>query len=201
MPRARKFDPEQVLDQAVEAFWSHGYEGASIQGLCGAMAVNPPSLYAAFGDKRSLHLAALQRYTARSQTAFRDAIGEAQGAEGLRRFFSRLSGRLSGPDGSRGCLITNTATELARHDEAAAQRVSLHYAAIEEMLARLLAEAQARGELKPGAGPQSAGLLLCLAQGMNVMARTGRSPERLSALADEALATVLAEDGSPGAPI
>lgn len=50
--RPRAFDAETALDEAMEVFWRHGYEGATIAQLTDAMGINPPSLYAAFGSKR-----------------------------------------------------------------------------------------------------------------------------------------------------
>ena len=43
-----------VLDRALEVFRRTGYEGASIADLTGAMGINAPSLYAAFGNKEAL---------------------------------------------------------------------------------------------------------------------------------------------------
>jgi AcrR family transcriptional regulator len=43
-------------------FWRHGYEATSVAELTAAMGITPPSLYAAFGDKQGLFLAAVRRY-------------------------------------------------------------------------------------------------------------------------------------------
>ena len=53
MGRPREFDLPQALDQALQVFWRNGYEGASIADLTAAMGINPPSLYAAFGNKEA----------------------------------------------------------------------------------------------------------------------------------------------------
>jgi AcrR family transcriptional regulator len=63
--RPRSFDREQALEQAMEVFWAKGFEGTSIADLTQAMGINPPSLYAAFGDKEKLFLQAVERYTSR----------------------------------------------------------------------------------------------------------------------------------------
>ena len=52
--RPRNFDMDEALGRALEVFWRKGYEGATICDLTAAMAINPPSLYAAFGIKEGL---------------------------------------------------------------------------------------------------------------------------------------------------
>ena len=60
--RPRAFDMNQALDRALDVFWRKGYEGASLCDLTAAMGINPPSLYAAFGNKEGLFRKALDRY-------------------------------------------------------------------------------------------------------------------------------------------
>ena len=60
--RPREFDREAALDAAMQVFWEKGFEAASINDLTTAMNVNPPSLYAAFGDKETLFLATIEHY-------------------------------------------------------------------------------------------------------------------------------------------
>src|SRR5215470_7162266 len=62
MARPRSFDPDDALARAMEAFWAKGYEGTSLADLVAATGLNKGSLYAAFGDKRRLYLAAIERY-------------------------------------------------------------------------------------------------------------------------------------------
>ncbi len=62
MARPREFDRDEVLDKAIEVFWTQGYDGTSVQDLVDAMGIQRGSLYAAFGDKHQLFLEALDRY-------------------------------------------------------------------------------------------------------------------------------------------
>ena len=43
-------------------FWERGYEGTSVADLTQAMHLSPPSLYAAFGDKRRLFRETVDHY-------------------------------------------------------------------------------------------------------------------------------------------
>ena len=64
--RPRAFDMDQALDRALDVFWRKGYEGATLCDLTAAMGINPPSLYAAFGNKEGLFRKALDRYCGNS---------------------------------------------------------------------------------------------------------------------------------------
>ena len=68
--RPRSFDREAALNAAMEVFWTKGYESASISDLTAAMGINPPSLYAAFGDKEKLFLATSSITRRRTVTSF-----------------------------------------------------------------------------------------------------------------------------------
>ena len=74
MGRPREFDLDRALDQALEVFWRNGYEGSSIAELTEAMGINPPSLYAAFGNKEGLFRRALDRYTEQHGRYWDDAL-------------------------------------------------------------------------------------------------------------------------------
>ncbi len=60
--RKRSFDSEAALDAAMNVFWAKGFEATTYGDLVAATGVNPPSLYAAFGDKQAFFEAAVQRY-------------------------------------------------------------------------------------------------------------------------------------------
>src|ERR1700738_3778032 len=62
MAGVKQFDRDEVLDRAMAAFWTRGYEATSIDDLVEATGINRGSLYGTFGDKRRLFLSALHRY-------------------------------------------------------------------------------------------------------------------------------------------
>ena len=60
--RPRSFDERQALEKATQVFWSKGYDGVTIDDLVAGMGVGRPSLYAVFGDKRTIFLRVLRAY-------------------------------------------------------------------------------------------------------------------------------------------
>src|ERR671919_2716556 len=90
MGRPREFDVDVALDRALDVFWRNGYEGTSIAELTEAMGINPPSLYAAFGNKENLFRKALDRY-AEQRTRFWDEAREVETARGMVEHLLRAS--------------------------------------------------------------------------------------------------------------
>src|SRR5215475_11048421 len=62
--RPRSFDVEAAVERAMDVFWSRGYHATALPDLLRATKLSRGSLYAAFGDKHSLFLRALDRYIA-----------------------------------------------------------------------------------------------------------------------------------------
>src|SRR3978361_1071815 len=60
--RPRAYDPRAALQQVTDRFGRSGYSRTSLDEICAATGMNRPSLYAAFGDKHTLYLKALERY-------------------------------------------------------------------------------------------------------------------------------------------
>src|SRR5262249_47732372 len=105
MGRPREFDVAQALDRALLVFWRNGYEGASIAELTAAMGINPPSLYAAFGNKEALFRKALDRYVELHAKFWHDAF-EAETARGVVEHLLRESvDFLTDPRNPPGCLL------------------------------------------------------------------------------------------------
>ncbi len=61
--RPRQFDAEQAIETAQRLFHARGYDAVSVADLTHAFGINPPSFYAAFGNKLGLYTRVLQRYS------------------------------------------------------------------------------------------------------------------------------------------
>lgn len=177
MARPRTFDESMVLNAAVEAFWTHGYEGTSTRDLVKTTGLNQPSLYNAFGDKRSLYRRSLDHYL---ECSVRERIQRLEGLPhsgmAITRFFSELVDRTLNDPLHRGCLLVNSAIE-ARADDA-----DLRQAVVDELQTirsffegRLVAFTQrdVAGEVDATEG---ANLLLSVLLGVRVLARINPDP-------------------------
>lgn len=178
MARPREFERDVVLDRAMQVFWSRGYEATSIQHLVDRMGIQRGSLYGTFGDKRALFFAAIERYD-RVMTAKLLATleGPPSGKAAIERFF-RLKVELAlTPGRPRGCLMTNSAAELASRDRGTARRVGATLAKLEAAFQGAVVRAQQAGEVDRRHHPRAlARYLTSSAQGLSVMAKA--SPDR-----------------------
>jgi TetR/AcrR family transcriptional regulator, transcriptional repressor for nem operon len=132
------------------------------------------SLYSTFGGKHQLFVAALERYR---DTIVADLVGELEnavsGRAAIRQFFTRLVNFFASPRGWGGCLITNTAVELAPHDPQAAAKVQAYVVRLEEAFYRALLQAQQTGELSAASTCRDlARFLTGSALGLGVLAKT-----------------------------
>lgn len=186
--RPLSFDRDAVLEQAMLVFWRHGYETASINDLTAAMGITAPSLYAAFGDKKRLFLAAVDRYVGDREATTR-MISEAPSArEAARGFLIGAAMAYTGEATPAGCLLAS-ATASVSTASADVQRV------VAEVRQGVQAHFQARIEhdVTTGALPPStdvaglAGLVMAVSQGMSVLARDGATRAALTAIVDATL--------------
>lgn len=163
-----------VLDRAMRVFWSRGYEAASISHLVDRMGIQRGSLYEAFGDKRALFLAAIDRYDRVVSAELLACLAEpASGVGAIQAFFQRKIELSLEPGRPRGCLVTNSATELGSRDRGAASRVGSVLAKMEAAFHQAVVRAQAAREIDPLRDPRAlARFLTSSAQGLSVMAKT-----------------------------
>jgi TetR/AcrR family transcriptional regulator, transcriptional repressor for nem operon len=194
MGRTREFDEESVLDSALDLFWRRGYEASSMSDLCEAMGLRAGSVYSAFGDKRGLFVRCLRRYAETvSAQALQCIHTGSSGLQGIRTYFANLVDAMV--DGRRrwGCLLTNSVVEFAASDPELATIFEVHFSRLETAFAAALARAQAAGELRSGAGPHDAALLVAVVQGMNVLAKTHPGRPTLQRIASEAITGLTAQ--------
>jgi len=181
MPRTKEFEPEAALHEAMELFWRKGYEATSMRDLLDGMGIGRGSFYATFGDKRSLFLAALDRFEEYRTSWIPEVLGGSDPPlESIRRVFERTVEGLVGFEPRRGCLLANSAVELAPHDPEVAERISRYVRRTEDAFERALERARAAGDLSEESDPRAlARFLVNNLHGLRVMARAGADRETL----------------------
>jgi AcrR family transcriptional regulator len=183
---------DEVLDKAVRVFCERGYHATSIGDLTDAMALTSGSVYKAFKDKKSVFLAALDRYKTVRDAKLRQAIDTGTtGSDRLRQALAFYADASHGADGRLGCLVAGGAADFATFDDELARWVTSALARNEALLGQLIRQGQADGSIPAHVdGKATARLMLCLIQGMRLVGKTGRSRKDMAALVDVAMKTL-----------
>lgn len=170
MARSKEFDPEAVLGLAMEVFWRRGYEATSIADLVEHLGIAKASLYATFGGKHELYLAALDRYIAHPDP---DPVAVLAAPGPVLPALQTLLDVYAAPrpgDRPSGCMVVAAAVGCAPDDLAVHGRVERSWGMSEVTLTSALLRARAQGEIRADAEPASlAGFLLVLLQGIQVV--------------------------------
>jgi TetR/AcrR family transcriptional repressor of nem operon len=177
MAGVKQFDQNEVLDRAMAAFWSRGYEATSIDDLVEATGIGRGSLYGTFGDKRQLFLTALDRYWNTVAAQMIAELSDPDGRRAIERMFDVLIRRASDPGVPRGCLITNTSLECPTCGDEIARKIAERMGQQETAIYEVLRKAQTDGTLSPTQDARAlARFFLGVAWGINAVNRSSADP-------------------------
>ena len=188
MPWEKSFDKESTLAKAMEAFWVRGYEATSMQDLVDCMGIGRGSLYATFGDKRSLFIQALQLYDSRHRRDWTSRLSELHsGRSAIMAVFDGVIVAVVDGGCRNGCLLMNTALELSTHDEEIGEIVNRCLVHMEAFFVEQLERAKANGEVSPElCSDEIAKTLLALLVSLRVFTRARPDPDLLRTVAGRA---------------
>jgi TetR/AcrR family transcriptional regulator, transcriptional repressor for nem operon len=187
--RPKSFEPDVVIAQAMETFWSKGYADTSPADLAEATGVAKGSLYHSFGSKRELFGKALDLYGRIGSNLTEEFLSRPGTAkERIRAYFVLLVDMdLDGPV-RRGCLAQNTVEELGARDTEAARAVHRMEERMIELFAARVEQGQRDGDVDRGVDAMAqAQFLQTTLAGLRVMAKTFDRPV-LYRIIDTALA-------------
>jgi TetR/AcrR family transcriptional regulator, copper-responsive repressor len=186
--RPRSFDRATALEKAILAFWEHGYEATSVSDLTRVMGIGAPSLYAAFGDKRSLFEEVVQEYGARYGSFGDRALAEEPTVRAaMERMLREAAFEYTAPGRPHGCLVIHAATNCSSPEVEESLRVrrNANIAAFESRVRAGIAAGELSADTDAAALARHVGAVI---QGMSQQARDGASREELEAVAEIAMA-------------
>ncbi|SRR6266480_6528754 len=191
--RPRAYDTQAALKRATETFWKTGYSGTSLDSIATATGMNPPSLYAAFGNKHALYLEALARYWEISLAAMREALAEDRplGESLMLAFEAALSIYFSGKGSARGCFVIGTAVAESVDDPAIRSSVATGLRMIDADFEARFRTAREKGELKQDADPATLAILASATMHtIAIRARAGARRTELREVARKAVSAI-----------
>jgi TetR/AcrR family transcriptional repressor of nem operon len=187
MPRTKEFDPEAVLEEAMELFWENGFEATSAQDLVDRTGLNRSSLYNTFGSKQELYLRALDHYRQRDADTFDRLLDQFDSARAAIRHL--LEEATPGADGdTRGCFLASATVERAHCDDATRERVCKSVEQMRDGFKALVERGQAKDEFSSDRDPEAVARFLANTYfGMQTVAKLGLSPSVFDDVVEETL--------------
>ena len=189
MARPQQYDRYDVTNRAMHLFWHKGYYTTPVSEIIKTTGLRAGSLYAAYGSKEGLLLAALKQYTDQMELAFSKQLqGEGSAKEGFEQLFSGFVEAARNRQPGDGCLLINTMVEVAGHQPHLCDVVNSQLERLLDCLRQGLDKARREGDLSPSVDIESAatfvmGSLWSLA----MMSRLAPDPQKMQALAEPAL--------------
>jgi len=179
--RPLAYDPETVLEAAMHLFWLQGYEATSLQDLLKAMGLSKSSFYQAFGSKKELFLRCVNRYCRKMGDLLRGQLAEAaSGRAFVEQMLLGAAAEARRSEQRRGCLLMNTASELAQKDRTIAGRVDSGFAGLREIFAEAVRRGQREGTVTTDTPAANlADYLVCSVGGIKTLVKGGADEARV----------------------
>lgn len=184
--RPRQFDPEQAVAAAKRLFHARGYDSVSVADVTDALGINPPSFYAAFGNKGGLYGRVLERYAENDAIPLSELLSPDRSvAASLAAVLEDAARRYAADPAAAGCLVLEG---IRCNDREAREAARVFHLAAQDKIRRYIAERH------PGEAERLTDFVNAIMTGLSAQARNGHGRERLLAtaqLASVALAQVL----------
>ena len=192
MVRTRAFDPDVALTRAMDLFSARGYSDTSMDDIVKATGVSRYGLYGTFGNKRELFEQALDKFAdAMGRASFMKLLEPDAPFSLVRAIFDERIEHMCTTGQARGCLISQTAMELAPHDHEIADVLKKFLGRMSKTFSIGLESAKSRGEVRADLDTAEAGEYLTGSLfGLAVIARAGFTRSQLDSFVDSVMSTL-----------
>ena len=180
--RPREFDPDEVLDKAMQLFWTKGYEATSLEDLLETMGLSKSSFYQTFQSKHQVFERSIDQYRELMEVTLRERLRHAKsGLAFIEETLASVGGEACRMGRPRGCLFMNSASEFAQRDPAIDKLVREGVGKMTDLFMEAVTRAQKEGEISAKRNPRSlARYLVNNLSGLNALAKAGMDPKSLS---------------------
>jgi Transcriptional regulator len=176
MSRKKNFEIRDAIERAMNIFWEQGYEKTSVNDLAKSMKINKKSMYDTFGSKHELFLSSLNFY----QNYIQEKINSAINSNNTTEFQIKEIFEISIEQGNKGCLLINSALELASRDNQVKQIIEANFESTEKLFYSLILLGQQKSEISANLDAKKiAKFFLNAWNGIRVSVKAGQPVEYL----------------------
>ena len=130
MGRPKKYNREDVIEQALEVFWERGYAATSISDLTDNTGLNKKSLYNEFGSKADLFQIVYDYYNQKRAPLINLLQREPFGPNNVRDFLTKLAHDVD----TRGCLFALSINEGSLLEEKHGEQLNSDFRDINKLI-------------------------------------------------------------------
>lgn len=169
--RPRRFDPNDGVATAQQIFHAHGYDAVSVADVTEALGINPPSFYAAFGNKGGLYRRVIDRYVDTNAIPLRAILRpDRPVAEALAEALAEAARLYAINPAAPGCLVLEG---LRSNDPAAREAACSSYRVSEAVIRDYIADRH------PDDAQRATDFVSTVMAGLSAKARSGHGLEQL----------------------
>ena len=186
MARTREFDPDDALDKAMHLFWERGFQHTSMADLVRHTGVSRYGLYGTFGNKDAIYRRALMRFIQLKKDEMRRALRKpGAGRPELEAYFRDIREFVSSEEGRKGCMVYNTAAELAPHHPDLSDYLRGLHAEVRALFEQVIRNGQTAGDIRTDIPAADLAMtLFAMEQGMAALNRGGTAIDDLMSCYD-----------------
>ena len=148
MARVIEYNPQEVLNKAMDLFWSKGYESTSIQDIVSETGLKPGSLYAAYKNKEGIFQAVIELYMVNSLRIVKDILeADDDILKKIENFLNVVIVDAISNDKYNGCLLVKTLLVVSHKDEKIQQHIVGFYRQLEPLVQNTLQTAKEQAKI------------------------------------------------------
>lgn len=183
--RPLEFNPDEVLESAMQLFWSKGYRFTSLQLLIATMGISKSSFYQAFGSKHVIFQSCIKRYRLMLIEMVRAQLKQSNsGKQFIETIFSDAINQTEENEIRRGCLLMNTASEFAQTDPVIADLITASLDELTDLFESAIIQAQQEGDISYDKNAHLLAVYLVSSiSGLKCMVKAGVNEETASNIA------------------
>jgi len=189
--RHREFDEADVVEKAMRAFWKNGWRDTTPQRLIEATGLSRSSLYATFGSKQGLFLAALDLYVDQQRSFLTQLLANGSLRDGLERLYAMMVDMMRPGGQGMTCLVASSLLEIPAEDDETIARVARGQAQMTAVFEARFQRAIDEGELDgTRTAAELARFIATVNDGIQIAARARASADQLRSITTMAMDTV-----------